>query len=364
MVRVKNREERDDWITCLNNAAQLRVEDLWEFDTEFEFGQGRFASVYPARRKTHKYFESGGGHEAPSIGEGNPDRASLLKRCDCAIKVVDKNQFWRRVVKGRERSDTLVREPSVQSTLTAKCGRVPTFLQLRGFFETSDSIVMELELLEGTDLFEYVSSKGVLGEDEAALIAKDILTSLDAMNRVGLAHRDIKPANILMCRREKDGVSVKVGDFGMSTFVGVDGLVRGRCGTPGYVAPEILTAASLVGYGNKVDIFSAGVTLYVMLCGYEPFYGENEKELIEANKRGVIDFPESDWGEVSKEARDLVLKMTAANPLDRVNAKEALQHPWITRLESEESESSAQSNIKTIALNAYDSPEEGGCVIS
>ena len=67
-------------------------------------------------------------------------------------------------------------------------------------------------------------------------------------------------------------------------------------GTPGYVAPEILCSGSTVGYGNKVDVFSAGVTLYVMLCGYEPFYGESEKELIEANKQAVIDFPESDWG--------------------------------------------------------------------
>ena len=153
-----------------------------------------------------------------------------MEECDCALKVVDKNQFWRRVVKGKERADTLVREPSVQSTLTAKCGKVPTFLRLRSFFETSDNVVMELELLKGTDLFDHISDNGVLSEDEAAEIVKDILTSLEAMNRVGLAHRDVKPANILMCDKEKDGVSVKLGDFGMSTFVGVDGLVRGRCG--------------------------------------------------------------------------------------------------------------------------------------
>ena len=295
MVRVKNREDRDHWVNCLNDAAKLRVDDLWEFDPDFEFGRGRYAAVYPARRKNSDYFAKQ--QQNPSkIGDGQPDRSELLKRCDCALKVVDKNQFWRRVVKGRERADTLVREQAVQSTLTSKCGRVPTFLKLRGFFETSDQIVMELELLEGTDLFEYISSKGVLDEDEAALVIRDVLTSLEAMNRVGLAHRDIKPANVLMCCREKDGVSAKVGDFGMSTFVGVDGLIRGRCGTPGYVAPEILSAGCRAGYGNKVDVFSAGVTLYVMLCGYEPFYGESDKELVEANKQARIDFPESDWG--------------------------------------------------------------------
>ena len=228
MIRVNNREDRDHWVTCLNDAAQLRVEDLWDYDMTHEFGRGRYAAVYPAKRKTAKYFQN----DERLVAEGEKlDKTTLLKRCDCALKIVDKNQFWRRVIKGRERADTLVREPSVQATLTAKCGKIPTFLQIKGFFETADNVVLELELLEGTDLFNYLSSKGVLSESEAALIMRDVLTSLDAMNRVGLAHRDIKPANILMCNKETSGVSVKVGDFGMSTFVGVDGLVRGRCGT-------------------------------------------------------------------------------------------------------------------------------------
>lgn len=88
---------------------------------------------------------------------------------------------------------------------------------------------------------------------------------------------------------------MKVADFGMATFVGVDGLVRGRCGTPGYVAPEIFSAGLHGGYGNKVDVFSAGVVLYVMLAGYEPFYGESDDELIAANKEAKLDFPTSDW---------------------------------------------------------------------
>ena len=228
MIRVKNREDRDHWITCLNDAAQMRISDLYDYDERFDFGKGRYASVYPARRRTKLYYNS----VEPLVAEGEiPDKLALLERCDCALKVVDKNQFWRRVVKGRERADTLVRELSVQATLTSKHGRTtPTFLQIRGLFETSDKVVMELELLEGTDLFDYVSSKGVLAEEEAASIMRDVLKSLDAMNRAGLAHRDIKPANVLMCNKARDGVTARVGDFGMSTFVGVDGLVRGRCG--------------------------------------------------------------------------------------------------------------------------------------
>jgi serine/threonine protein kinase len=258
--------------------------------------------------------------------------------------------------------------------------------------------------LKGADLFDHISENGVLGEKEAAEIISDVLTSLEAMNRVGLAHRDVKPANILMCDKEKDGVSIKLGDFGMATFVGVDGLVRGRCGeysalqiyfgvvvalwdkecnvanlttcstfsgTPGYVAPEILTAGR-VGYGNSVDVFSAGVTLYVMLCGYEPFYGETEKELIEANKAAKIDFSENEWNSVSKEARDLVLKMTAYDPGERLTAKDALEHPWIKRLvagtdasENTNNDAGAISvHSRNIALSTEDAPGEGACVIS
>jgi serine/threonine protein kinase len=84
--------------------------------------------------------------------------------------------------------------------------------------------VLELEVLDGTNLFEHISARGVLAEHDAGHIMRDILDCIDAMNRVFLAHRDVKPANILMSNR-KDGTTVKIADFGMSTFVGVDGFV-------------------------------------------------------------------------------------------------------------------------------------------
>lgn len=299
------REKRDNWIVCLNRAAGLTIKDLYDYDESTVVGQGRYASVYPARRRGDSSDEKhqpvsdsgsdhGCSHDSPLCSK------VCLDTYNCAIKVVDKKEFWRRVIKGRERADTLVREASVQSTMTTKCSKIPNFVRIRGFFETSDNVVIELELLEGTDLFNYVSSKGVLSEKEAACIMRDILTVLEGMSRAGLAHRDIKLANCLMCNcssggREKPPCGVKVGDFGMATFVGVDGLVRGRCGTPGYCAPEVFHAGVHGGYSNKVDVFSAGVTLYVMLCGYEPFYGESDAELIAANKEANLEFPSTDW---------------------------------------------------------------------
>jgi serine/threonine protein kinase len=333
-------EIREHWRTCLDRASSLtQVSDLYEYDETTSLGRGQYAEVRAARRRQAPAAEEKASGNGPTTGS-----SSSSPKYDCALKIFDKDNFWRMVVKGRERADTIVREASVQATLLARCGQNPSFLRIRGFFETADKVVLELELLEGTDLFKYISSKNVLKEPEAALILRDVLSCLDAMSKVGLAHRDVKPANILICREfQRTNCSngralsstmaprVKVGDFGMAAFCGVDGQVRGRCGTPGYVAPEIFTAGIYGGYGNKVDVFSAGVTLYVMLCGYEPFYGETDDELKAANKAAVIDFPSEDWANVSASAQDLVKQMMHADPAKRLDARQALQHPWIVK---------------------------------
>jgi serine/threonine protein kinase len=167
MIRLQEREDRDNWMALLNSAAQLQVKDVYKYDDTTPLGTGSYANVYKARRRLD------GGEE-------------------CALKIFEKNKFWRMVVKGRERADTLVREVSVQATLTAKCESVSTFLKIRGFFETAEVVVIESELLDGTDLFKYITSKGVLSERESAVILRDILQALDAMSSVGLAHRYVK----------------------------------------------------------------------------------------------------------------------------------------------------------------------------
>jgi serine/threonine protein kinase len=335
-------EIRVAWQSCLNRAAELlRISDLYDYDEFNILGKGRYSEVRSARRRSELWSEK----LATDLNEGGTVATSHVY--DCAIKIFNKDKFWRMVVKGRERADTIVRETSVQAALSSRCSSNAPFLRICGFFETSKQVVLELELLEGTDLFKYVSSRTVLEEREAAIIARDILQCLNDMTKNGLAHRDVKPANILMCgenRNQKyikgdlngedmlvEPARVKVGDFGMATFVGVDGKVRGRCGTPGYVAPEIFNAGIYGGYGNKVDVFSAGVTLYVMLCGYEPFYGETDEQLKVANKAAVVEFPKEDWSGVSAEAIDLVKRMMHPDPTKRLDARQALQHPWISK---------------------------------
>ena len=378
LIRVNTEEKRDRWVSCLTKAANLTIDDMYDCDASL-FGKGRYAVVRPARRrKTQRESPMGRNqqhnlaHQKPgslrhSYSKGNdqfhypPDGS--LEKYDCALKIIDKAVFFDRVQQGKERIDSIVREAAVQATIASKSRSHQNFLRLQGIFETAQHIVLELELLNGTDLFKHVSEKEFLDETEAAIILKDLLVCLNDIQKIGIVHRDVKPANILMADRKKTGVSVKLADFGMATFLGVDELVRGRCGTPGYVAPEILVASVNSGYGKHVDVFSAGVTLYILLCGYEPFYGENDANLIKANREGKVEFPADEWSTskfihmkvrtftsvriiidlnsclnrcfffstVSLEGRDLVERMLKPNPAERISAAEALKHPWITR---------------------------------
>lgn len=353
---------REAWRTCLNRAATLTVKDLFDYDELNILGNGQYAEVRAARRRTQHVSNATTMKEVKALENGSHSY-------NCALKIFDKQAFWRLVVKGRERADTIVRETSVQATLVARCSQNSSVLRIRGFFETSEKVVLELELLDGIDLFKYIISMNTIPESEAALIMRDVLGCLDVMAKNGLAHRDVKPANILMCidhdkvqsgetaaERNVASPRVKIGDFGMAAFVGVDKQVRGRCGTPGYVAPEIFTAGVYGGYGNKVDVFSAGVTLYVMLCGYEPFYGETDEELKEANKASKFDFPIEEWGSVSAEAIDLVKKMMESDPAKRLDARHALQHPWFSHHHAER-----QTELQKLSVNSC---RDDACVVT
>ena len=218
LIRMEEASEMNAWMSRLNRAASLTLEDIYDIHPGM-LGKGQYSTVHKATRRSDQH--NGDNSEAEQV----------------AVKLFDKNQFWRLVVKGVERADTLVRECSVQATLTSRRPNLYSFVHLRGFLETADHIILEMELLDGTDLFKHISGRGVLPEAEAARILYDLVHLIVAMNEVGLSHRDIKPANILMCKRGAHASSsvtgIKLCDFGMATFANADGLVRGRCGTPG-----------------------------------------------------------------------------------------------------------------------------------
>ena len=118
-------------------------------------------------------------------------------------------------------------------------------------------------------------------------------------------------------------------------------MMKTGCGTPYYISPEVLTH----NYNEQCDLWSAGCILYVLLCGYPPFYGDDDREIIEMVRKGEFDFPEEEWDDVSEEAKDLISKLVC-KPEMRLTAREALKHPWIKTL--------AKNSKKKIRLNLTD----------
>jgi len=115
-------------------------------------------------------------------------------------------------------------------------------------------------------------------------------------------------------------------DFGLSKLANDATHLTTACGTPGYVAPEVLRQK---GYGKEIDMWSVGVITYILLCGYPPFYDEDQASLFETIIRGKFEFHAEYWGGISESAKDLIRKLLTVDPKKRLTAKEALQHPWI-----------------------------------
>jgi serine/threonine protein kinase len=145
----------------------------------------------------------------------------------------------------------------------------------------------------------------------------------------GISHRDLKPENILLSSFENNETLIKVTDFGLSKIFSSKAVMQTFCGTPNYLAPEVLTTRGMGTYTNKIDNWSLGVILYICLVGYSPFNEDGNIKLEKQIERGIYDFPEEDWSTVSNDARDLVCKLLCVNDENRYSLNQVLQHDWI-----------------------------------
>lgn len=158
-----------------------------------------------------------------------------------------------------------------------------------------------------------------------------------------MIYRDLKPENILYASPAEDA-ALKLADFGLATLLKPNQLMTVACGTPGYVAPEILCGKA---YGKEVDIWSVGVILYILLCGFPPFYDDNNKKLFSLIISANYTFPEPYWTDVSADAKDLVSQLLVVDPAQRLTAAQILQHRWMTGEASTKHLSHFQGNLKT-----------------
>lgn len=207
-------------------------------------------------------------------------------------------------------------------------------VHLYEMFETSKKIYMILELLTGGELFDRIVAKGSYSEKEAADVIRSVASAISYLHSIGVVHRDLKPENLIYATPAADA-PIKITDFGLAKFRSDakpgDETMSTACGTPGYVAPEVLKNEP---YGKEVDMWSLGVILYILLCGFPPFYHESTQQLYKQIKKGEYDFPDPYWTDISDSAKSLVRGLLTVDPRKRLTGKQVLEHPWIAGKEA------------------------------
>ncbi|CAO2822208.1 unnamed protein product [Amaranthus hypochondriacus] len=203
----------------------------------------------------------------------------------------------------------------------------PNIVSLKDTYEDDYAVHLVMELCEGGELFDRIVSRGHYTERAAAVVLRTIVEVVQACHKHGVIHRDLKPENFLFANK-KETAPLKAIDFGLSVFFTPGERFDEIVGSPYYMAPEVLKR----NYGPEVDIWSAGVILYILLCGVPPFWAETEQGVAQAIIRSVIDFKRDPWPRVSDNAKDLVRKMLDPDPACRLTAQQVLDHPWLQNI--------------------------------
>ncbi|KAL7095317.1 hypothetical protein ACP275_10G016300 [Erythranthe tilingii] len=202
--------------------------------------------------------------------------------------------------------------------------RDSSIVSLKEACEDENAVHLVMELCEGGELFDRIVARGHYTERAAAAVTRTIMEVVQLCHEHGVIHRDLKPENFLFANK-KENSPLKAIDFGLSIFFKPGETFSEIVGSPYYMAPEVLRR----NYGPEIDIWSAGVILYILLCGVPPFWAESEQGVAHAIIRGKIDFEREPWPSVSEGAKSLVKQMLEPDAKLRLTAKQVLEHPWI-----------------------------------
>nr|AGJ83805.1 calcium-dependent protein kinase 1a [Vitis amurensis] len=253
------------------------------------------------------------------LGRGQLGITYLCTEKSTGLKYACKSISKRKLKSGKDIED-VKREILILEHLTGQ----PNIVEFKGAYEDKQNLHLVMELCSGGELFDRITAKGSYSEREAADICRQIVTVVHVCHFMGVMHRDLKPENFLMVSREENPL-LKATDFGLSVFIEDNEVYKDVVGSAYYVAPEVLRRS----YGKEIDVWSAGVILYILLSGVPPFWGENEKSIFDAVLQGYVDFDSAPWPSISSSAKDLIKKMLMYDPKRRVTASDALNHPWL-----------------------------------
>ncbi|KAL8045958.1 hypothetical protein ABFX02_08G148100 [Erythranthe guttata] len=229
---------------------------------------------------------------------------SILKR-----KLVSKND-----------KDDMKREVHIMQHLSGQ----PNIVEFKGAYEDRQTVHLVMELCRGGELFDSIIAQGHYSERAAADLCRQIVNVVHHCHFMGVMHRDLKPENFLLSSKD-DKSMLKATDFGLSVFIEEGKVYRDIVGSAYYVAPEVLRRS----YGKEIDVWSAGVILYILLSGVPPFWAETEKGIFDAILKEEVDFDSQPWPSISNSAKDLVQKMLTKDPKRRITSAQVLEHPWV-----------------------------------
>ena len=251
--------------------------NVYNYDKKKDLlGSGNFAEVYKGTLKVAN--RTVGGETFP---------AGMV----IALKVIDMSKV--------EDKNDIEREIEIMTAVQHK-----NVIRLFEVFEESKFTTLVMELVQGGELFDRIVAKGSYTEKDAANCIFQVCDALEFLHEKKIVHRDLKPENILYANAAPDE-TIKIADFGLARSLAAKGdMMKTACGTPGYVAPEILANK---GYDKTaVDMWSVGVILYILLCGFPPFYEEELPALFDSILKARYDFPSPFWDNISAGAKDLV----------------------------------------------------------
>ncbi|CAB4263692.1 unnamed protein product [Prunus armeniaca] len=274
-------------IWVLDKTAGNNIFDKYEFGKEL--GRGEFGITY---RCTHR-----------ETGE--------LLAC-------------KKIAKSKLKTEIDVEDVRREAEIMRRLPKHPNIVSFKEAYEDKEAVYLVMELCEGGELFDRIVAKGHYTERAAATVTRTILEICKVCHQNGVIHRDLKPENFLFTD-SSENAQLKAIDFGLSIFFEKGQRFSEIVGSPYYMAPEVLRR----NYGPEVDVWSAGVILYILLCGVPPFWAESEEGIAQAIVRGSIDFEREAWKKVSDEAKELVKRMLDPNPFNRLGVEEVLDHPWI-----------------------------------